>query len=295
MRTSAFIAWLSLSFLAATSVRAETLPVWWADKLAPPGVDALEGAFEADLSAPIVLEGPRADRITVETCDDAADAANRNFKPVDPANRGEVQKCVAMAEVLFAAEASASTFRQPATQTKGRPVPGGAPRPLSIAHVELLPAMLAPFEGCGFGVLALRASDRFWSLLRFAHVYGAGNADDGRESDTLNGKGDKALMAKETTEGLTLKQNGVTVTLSLLALGDFDADGAEDALIQKSGVEKSGSEETARLYQVSQFRDGAVMRMRHLDESYHRLLGQCPDLVVDLARTSPLTDKGGNE
>lgn len=281
MRTSAFVTWLGVGLLSAVSARAETLPVWWAPSLAGPQIEALEEVFEAPFPAPIQMQGPRGAKLSVTSCDEAADAVSRNFKAVTPAAQDRVMKCVATAHVLFAAEAGTSTFRLPVNQVTGRPVPGGAPKPLSTAHVETLPAMLAPFEGCGFGVLALRASDRFWSLLRFAHVYGAAQEDDGRDADTLNGKGNKALKVKETEAGLSLRQNGLAVQLSLLALADFDADGTEDALIQKTGGGDSGG-----LYMVSQFREGAVMNLKNLSTHYKSLLRRCPDLMLDMARTS---------
>lgn len=280
MRTRAFVIGLAASLLGGVGARAETLPIWWADAVAPPAIEALEAAFESALPNPITLNGPRGATLSVTHCDAAADAASRHFTTTNTVAQQHVLRCTAIAHVLFAAEAGQSTFRAPNTKYKGRVVPGGAPKPLTLADVHVLPALLAPYEGCGFGVLALRAADQFWSLARFAHVYGAGQEDDGREGDTLNGEGAKALTVQASDAGLTIKQNGVTATLALLALGDFDSDGTEDALVQKN------SGQTARLYMLSQFRAGAVMRVKNLGASYEDLAETCPDLMLELAKSS---------
>ncbi|MGB0919833.1 MAG: hypothetical protein ACPG06_08365 [Alphaproteobacteria bacterium] len=294
MRTSAFVKGLSalLLIFAAGAVRADPIPVWWAAELAAPGGTALEAAFEKPLpQGPMILRGPAGalglygstgPLVEALACEDVVDALDRNFVAVKAADKPLALWCAALGQIVQAAEAESSTFRRaPEAIVDGPLVPGGTPIAWKTESVGVLPAYLAPLDGCGFALLALRASDQFWSLARFAHVYGAGEKDDGRAADTVNGNHPRALVAKVQSDGgLYLRQNGQAATLHLLGLGDFDGDGAEDALIRKT--DQAG----AALHIVSQFRPGAVMRLRDLSDRYLELIKACPDLVLDFAAAS---------
>lgn len=286
MRTS-LVALLIAGFsLCAPVAWAETVPVWWSASLAGPAAEDLEAAFEAPFGeGGAEFTGPQGSVAAPESCAEAADLLTRGFKA--PRDQGiQAARCLALAKTLYAAEAETTLFRLPIADG-AELVPGGAPRPLEASWLMQMPALLAPQGTCAMKVLGLRASGRFWSLARFAHVYGRGEGDDGRDAQSISSKVEDAATGKliavfPSGQRVQLLQNGQNVQIDVLALADFNADGVEDALVLHQ------SAEGAELFTLTQYRPGAIMSAAELGAHYQRVLAACPDLTLALARETEM-------
>lgn len=221
-------------------------PVWWSDKLELDSLDQVEARLHRDLwpDSPDgfpLFKGEPDNYVTVEahSCESLSRLTEEGYSALSSNDRWALNHllsdCRAIAMIARAKPAALSHLRDFV---------------MDAAALDYLPALVNLYPSCSSICYAVAANQR------------------GIPYTTL----ETSLAIDLTSDDeMTVWTTGWMAHLTVMARGDFTADGVDDMLLISSGGATEGSWKTARLYLMTRDAPGAVLRVVDAERE------SCPD------------------
>ncbi len=242
------LAFLAMLGPAGPALAAEDgpYPVWWSGELELESLDRVEERLRRDLWPDIgggfpVFKGAPDNYVTVEgdSCESLSRLTEEGYSALSTNDRWALNhllsECRAIAMLAQAKPASVSYLRDFV---------------LNAGALDHLPALVNLHVSCSFICYVIAANEHGIGFTKFEPPL---------------------VVDVESGDEITVWTTGWMAHLTVMARGDFTADGVDDILLISSGGATEGSWKTARLYLMTRDAPGAVLRVIGAEQEL------CPD------------------
>ena len=270
-------------FVIGLSAQAQdaAFPLWWAEELSLQDDLAVEEALDQPLANPILMKrdgitGTQTE--TVYNCADYGFAWAKGFRA--PAANSE-----AAAQAVMRCDLLTALGRGVAAREGGLRVEDRDDLVLSFDEKFALgiPAWLIRGENCTEDLALLKLSRDWWSYGRYFHAFRRDGAsgDDGREErsivfsddeEEVSPGPDKLFVVQLSDNRMRLIGGGRDIILTLAALGDFNGEGFDQALmLVEDGVH-------SRLVTLERRGRAPVLDLASPDQLLSDIVERCPSI-----------------
>ncbi len=244
---------IALAFLAMLGPAGPALaaedgpyPVWWSDELELESLDRVDRRLRRDLwpdstEGFTLFKGAPDNYVTVEghSCESLSRLTEEGYSALSTNDRWALNhllsECRAIAMLAQAEPASVSYLRDFV---------------LNAGALDYLPALVNLHVSCSFICYIIAANEHGIPFTKFETPL---------------------VVDVESGDEITVWTTGWMAHLTVMARGDFTADGVDDILLISSGGATEGSWKTARLYLMTRDAPGAVLRVIDAEREL------CPD------------------